>query len=295
MKAAAVSLLTALAFVLVPNALAAGDPEVAALQVGLRNHGLYKGAVDGVLGSGTASAVKRLQKRAGLAADGVAGRQTRVALGGYGRRAPLGRRVLLGGMRGWDVAALQFALAWHGFPSGNFDGVFGNSTDAALRKFQGWAGLRPDGRAGASTVAALKKPLPVCPIGLAAPAAGRHTDGFGPRGHRFHTGIDYPGATGTPVVAAAPGRVSFAGWSLGGWGYLVTIAHSHGATTMCTHLSRIGVRAGQRVHAGERIGGIGATGHATGPHLHFEVRLRGAAVDPLTGLAQAGGGGLSST
>lgn len=294
MKTAAVTLLTVVAFALAPNALAVGDPEIAALQVGLRNQGYYKGAVDGVYGNGTASAVKRLQKRAGLASDGVPGRQTRAALGRYGRRAPLGRRVLLGGMRGWDVAALQFSLAWHGFPSGNFDGVFGNSTDSALRKFQRWAGLDPDGRAGGSTVAALKRPLPVCPIGLAAPVVGRHTDGFGPRGHRFHTGLDYPGTTRTAVAAAATGRVSFAGWSLGGWGYLVTIAHSSGVTTMYAHLSRIGVRAGQRVHAGERIGRIGASGRATGPHLHFEVRLRGAAVDPLPGLAQAGGG-LSST
>jgi peptidoglycan hydrolase-like protein with peptidoglycan-binding domain len=283
MKAAAVTLLTAVAFAFAPNALAAGDPEIAALQVGLRSKGLYAGAVDGVLGNGTRSAVKRLQQRAGLAADGVPGRSTRVALGGYGRRAPLGRRVLLGGMRGWDVAALQFSLAWHGFPSGNFDGVFGNSTEAALKKFQLWAGLAPDGRAGPSTVVALKKPLPVCPIALAAPVAGRHTDGFGPRGRRFHTGLDYPGRTGTPVAAAAAGRVTFAGWSLGGWGYLVTIGHSLGTTTMYSHLSRIGVRAGQRVHAEQRIGRIGASGHATGPHLHFEVRLRGAAVDPLGG------------
>jgi peptidoglycan hydrolase-like protein with peptidoglycan-binding domain len=293
MRAAAASLL--LVLLLAPNAFAAGDPEIAALQVGLRNRGFYAGSVDGVLGGGTVVAVKRLQRRAGLPIDGVPGVKTRVALGRYGRRAPLGRRVLLGGMHGWDVAALQFALAWHGFPSGSFDGVFGNSTESALRKFQRWAGIHPDGRASASTIAALRKPLPVCPIGLAAPARGRHTDGFGPRGHRFHTGIDYPGATGTPVAAAAAGRVTFAGRSLGGLGYLVTIAHPLGTTTMYSHLSRIGVRAGQRIHAGQRIGRIGATGRATGPHLHFEVRLRGAAVDPLTGLAQAGGGGLSST
>ena len=269
---------------LAPNALAAGNPEIAALQVGLRHRGLYGGSVDGVLSATTVSAVKRLQRRAGIAVDGVPGSQTRAALGRYGRRAPLGRRVLAPGMRGWDVAALQFALAWHGFPSGNFDGVFGGSTERALRKFQRWAGIPADGRAGTAVVAGLRTAAPICPIGLAAPVAGPYTDVFGPRGHRFHTGIDYPGTHRTPVMAAASGRVAFAGWSAGGWGYLVTIAHGNGVRTMYAHLSRVGVRVGQRVGVGQQVGRIGSSGRATGPHLHFEVRLRGAAVDPLGGL-----------
>jgi murein DD-endopeptidase MepM/ murein hydrolase activator NlpD len=272
------------ALLLAPSAFAAGDPEIAALQVGLRNRGLYGGSVDGVLGGSTVSAVRRLQRRAGIAVDGVPGPRTRAALGRFGRPAPLGRRVLVAGMRGWDVAALQFALAWHGFPSGNLDGDFGASTERALRKFQRWAGLQADGRGGSSVVAALKAPQPTCQISLVSPVDGPYTDLFGPRGHRFHTGIDYPAATGTLVMAAAAGRVAFAGWSAGGWGYLVTIAHSNGVRTLYAHLSRVGVQVGQRVEAGQRIGGVGASGHATGPHLHFEVRLRGAAVDPLTGL-----------
>jgi murein DD-endopeptidase MepM/ murein hydrolase activator NlpD len=272
------------ALLLAPGAFAAGDPEIAALQVGLKSRGLYGGSVNGVLSEGTISAVKRLQRRTGISVDGVPGSQTRAALGRYGRPAPLGRRVLVGGMRGWDVAALQFALASHGFPSGNFDGVLGFSTERALRKFQRWAGLPADGRAAASVVSALRAPLPTCPISLASPVAGGYTDLFGPRGHRFHSGIDYPGTTATPVMAAASGRVTFAGWSAGGWGYLVGIAHSNGTRTLYAHLSRVGVRLGQRVEVGQRIGRIGASGHATGPHLHFEVRLRGAAVDPLSGL-----------
>jgi murein DD-endopeptidase MepM/ murein hydrolase activator NlpD len=227
----------------------------------------------------------RLQRRAGIAVDGVPGRQTRNALGGYGRRAPLGRRVLVAGTRGWDVAALQFALAWHGFPSGRFDGIFGPSLDRALRGFQLWAGLRADGLAGSSVVAALRAPLAACPIRLAAPVAGPYADLFGPRGRRFHTGIDYPAAKGTPVTAAASGLVILAGWSVGGWGRLVTIEHSSGTRTLYAHLSRIGVRAGQHVEAGQRIGRVGASGLARGPHLHFEVQLRGAAVDPLSGLS----------
>jgi murein DD-endopeptidase MepM/ murein hydrolase activator NlpD len=270
------------ALLLTPSAFAAGDPEIAALQVGLRNRGLYAGSVDGVLGESTVVAVKRLQRRARIAVDGVPGHQTRTALGRYGRRAPLGQRMLATGTRGWDVAALQFALAWHGFPSGTLDGVFGGSTARALRKFQRWAGLAPDGVAGSAVVWALKTPLPVCPIRLVAPFRGPYTDLFGPRGNRFHSGIDYPGPTGEPVTAASSGRVTYAGRSLGGWGYLVTIAHGNGVRTMYAHLSRIGVRVGQRVATGRRIGRLGASGRATGPHLHFEVRLRGAAVDPLT-------------
>ena len=274
---------TVFAFLLLaPNALAAGDPEIAALQVGLRARGFYGGSVDGVLGAGTVSAVKRLQRRAGIAVDGVPGARTRRALGGYARPAPLGKRVLVQGMRGWDVAALQFALAWHGWPSGDIDGHFGASTDSALRKFQRWAGMPVDGRAGPGVVAALRNPMPACPIRIVSPVAGPYTDLFGPRGNRFHTGLDFPAATGVPVMAAAAGRVAFAGYSSGGWGYLVTIDHGSGVRTWYAHLSRVGVRRGQLVLPGQRIGAVGATGHATGPHLHFEVRLRGAAIDPLS-------------
>src|SRR5439155_10701122 len=99
------------------SALAAGSPDIAALQVGLRARGLYAGTVDGVLGPGTERAVQRFQRRAGLSADGVPGPRTRKALGRYGRRSPLGRRELAFGARGWDVAAVQVARAGHGFPS----------------------------------------------------------------------------------------------------------------------------------------------------------------------------------
>jgi murein DD-endopeptidase MepM/ murein hydrolase activator NlpD len=282
MKAAAVTVFAVLLFA--PSAFAAGDPEIAALQVGLRGQGLYAGTVDGVLGASTISAIKRLQRRAGIPTDGVPGLQTRGALGRYGAQAPLGRRVLIRGMHGWDVAALQFALAWHGYPSGTFDGRFGASTERALRRFQRWAGLPADGHARNSVVAALRAPLAICPIGLTSPVAGPYTELFGPRGARFHSGIDYPGRIGTPVTSSAAGRVTFAGWSAGGWGNLVVIAHTNGVRTLYAHLSSVAVSVGQRVATGERVGRIGASGHATGPHLHFEVRLRGAAVDPLTGL-----------
>lgn len=282
MRTAAASVFAFL--LLAPSAYAAGDPEIAALQVGLRQRGLYAGTVDGVLGPGTVAAVRRLQQKARLAVDGVPGPRTKRALGRYGRRAPLGRRPLAAGHRGWDVAALQFALAWHGFPSGNIDGRFGPSTERALRKFQRWAGIAVDGLAGGGVFAALRAPSPTCPIPLGAPVGGMYTDPFGPRGNRFHTGVDYPGATGTPVAAAASGRVTFAGFAAGGWGRLVVVSHGSGTRTLYAHLSRVGVRVGQRVGAGQRLGRMGSSGASTGPHLHFEVQVRGAAVDPLGGL-----------
>ena len=265
------------------TAQAIGSSTVAALQVGLRAENLYSGPVDGDLGPGTRAGVIALQRRRGLPANGVLGPRTRAALGRYGRHR-LGARGLAAGMSGWDVAELQFLLAWHGFPSGALDGTLAGQTDSALRRFQRWAGLAPDGRAGPATVAALRRPLPRSPLRLASPVNAPATDRFGPRGARFHAGVDFPAATGTPVRAAAGGRVLEAGWSADGFGKRVRIQHANGVETLYAHLSRTNVTAGARVRVGTRVGGAGATGHATGPHLHFEVYVRGAAIDPLAAL-----------
>jgi murein DD-endopeptidase MepM/ murein hydrolase activator NlpD len=282
------------AFAFPGAAVGAGDPEIAALQVGLRAQGLYAGTVDGVLGPGTQASLRRFQRNAGLAANGVPGPRTRAALGGFGRRAPLGRRQLVLGMRGWDVAALQFALAWHGFPSGPFDGHLGLRTDAALRRFQAWAGLKADGRAAAGTLAALRAPPPRSPIALTAPVRAPAGDGYGPRGARFHSGLDFVAPVGSPVSAPAAGRVVFAGLHTSGWGNLIVVKHAQGVRTLYAHLSRIDVRLGQRVSAGSSLGLVGATGNAKGPHLHFEVLLRGAAVDPATALIARSSSGSST-
>ncbi|TML15815.1 MAG: hypothetical protein E6G31_03195 [Actinobacteria bacterium] len=249
-SAATLAVLGLLAATFAGGASGAGNPNIAALQVGLRTHALYAGTVDGVLGPRTERALIRFQRRAGLSPDGVVGPRTRKAFGRYGRRSPLGRRDLAIGCRGWDVAALQFALAWHGFPSAVFDGVFGAHTDTALRKFQVWAGLKPDGTAGPSTYAALRRALPRSPIRLIQPVAGR-------------------------VVFAAVG---------GGFGKFVVVEHRSGVRTRYAHLSRIEVRVGQYVKARATVGLVGATGEASGPHLHFEVLVRGANVNPLSAL-----------
>ena len=107
---------------------------------------------------------------------------------------------------------------------------------------------------------------------------------FAPRGNRFHEGIDIVASQGTPVAAAAPGRVVYAAFAAGGWGNLVVVLHSDGVRSLYAHLSAFAVHRGATVATGTRLGLVGATGDASGPHLHFEVRLRGAAVDPRTAL-----------
>ena len=258
----------------------ASSARTAALQVALRALGHYHGDVDGIAGPGTRAAVVRFQLRRGLAADGIAGPATRRALGRRGRPG-WGSRPLRAGQRGWDVTVLQFKLARHGFPSGTVDGGFGPRLDAALRRFQRWRGLVADGVAGPAVFAALRRGRPSTPLRFLSPVAAPATDRFGPRGARFHSGIDYPLASGARVAAAGRGCVASVGYDGGGYGNLVVIRHRLGVTTWYAHLSRITVSRGECVVAGERIGLAGATGTATGPHLHFEVRVRGALMDPM--------------
>ena len=158
---------------LAPATASAASSRVAALQVALRAHDVYGGAVDGIAGPATTAGVRRVQARAGLAVDGIVGPRTRRALGRQGRH-PVGSRPLRQGHRGWDVAALQFALETRGFPCGTVDGGFGARTEAAVRRVQAFAGLPVDGVAGPATLAALSRP-PVTRAGAAAPdrSAGR--------------------------------------------------------------------------------------------------------------------------
>jgi murein DD-endopeptidase MepM/ murein hydrolase activator NlpD len=97
---------------------------------------------------------------------------------------------------------------------------------------------------------------------------------------RMHEGIDLGAAYGTPIAAAAAGTVIYAGW-MEGYGNLTVIDHGGGLSTAYGHQSNIAVAVGQQVAQGQIIGNVGSTGHSTGPHLHFEVRVDGAPVDPL--------------
>lgn len=114
------------------------------------------------------------------------------------------------------------------------------------------------------------------------PAQGTFTSGYGWRWGRMHRGIDIANNVGTPIVAAARGRVSFAGWHEGGYGYFVEITHEDGSRTRYGHNSNLLVREGQQVDQGQVISQMGSTGRSTGPHLHFEVLPPGeGAMNPL--------------
>ena len=118
--------------------------------------------------------------------------------------------------------------------------------------------------------------------GYSWPSNGELTSGYGWRWGRMHRGIDIAAPTGTPIVSAAPGVVTFAGWNDGGYGNLVEIEHPNGSLTIYAHNSQILVREGQKVAQGELIAKMGSTGRSTGPHLHFEIHPTGnGAVNPM--------------
>lgn len=118
------------------------------------------------------------------------------------------------------------------------------------------------------------------------PVAGTITSPFGERknplgsGDDFHPGVDIAADAGTPIEAAAPGRVILAGPD-GGYGNLIVLDNGNGVTTRYAHCSQILARIGETVGAGQTIGAVGSTGASTGPHLHFEVRVGDKPVDPI--------------
>jgi murein DD-endopeptidase MepM/ murein hydrolase activator NlpD len=96
----------------------------------------------------------------------------------------------------------------------------------------------------------------------------------------MHSGMDFRAPVGFPAAATAPGKVTKAGWA-GGYGRMVEIDHGNGLSTRFAHLSRIAVTEGEMVNAGDIVGQVGSSGRSTGPHLHYEIRRSGDAVDPL--------------
>lgn len=121
--------------------------------------------------------------------------------------------------------------------------------------------------------------------GFVRPVLGPVSSEFGWRdlsvaGNRFHGGVDLVAPSGSPVAAARGGTVTFVGWA-GAYGYAVYIDHEAGWQTRYAHLSRIDVRRGDRVRQGAQVGAVGSTGASTGPHVHFEIRHDGRALDPF--------------
>jgi murein DD-endopeptidase MepM/ murein hydrolase activator NlpD len=143
----------------------------------------------------------------------------------------------------------------------------------------------PDARH--ATRASRSRTRTVTASGWVRPAYGPLTSPYGWRWGRLHKGIDIGAPYGAPIYAAAAGVVTYAG-PQGGYGTLVTIRHADGTVTAYGHMSRYATSAGRRVSAGEVIAYVGAEGDATGPHLHFEVRVGGTAIDPLPYLRARG-------
>jgi murein DD-endopeptidase MepM/ murein hydrolase activator NlpD len=116
----------------------------------------------------------------------------------------------------------------------------------------------------------------------ALPAKGDFTSAYGMRWGRMHRGIDIAGPIGTPILAAASGKVLTAGWGEDGFGNKVEIQHPDGTITLYAHTSRVLTRVGAIVHQGQQIAEMGSTGSSTGPHLHFQIHPGGKdTVDPL--------------
>ena len=120
--------------------------------------------------------------------------------------------------------------------------------------------------------------------GYVWPICAPVTSEYGRRWGRMHEGIDLGAPTGTPIGASKAGTVIYAGWR-GGYGQMVLISHGDGVVTAYAHMSRVGTSNGASVSAGATIGYVGSTGNSTGPHLHLETRVNGAAVNPRQYLA----------
>jgi murein DD-endopeptidase MepM/ murein hydrolase activator NlpD len=271
-----------------PAAADASPAKVAALQSALQALRLYSGFVDGIKGPLTRHGIRSFQRRRGLHVDGIVGPETRRALGWRGRPG-LGSRTMRYGDRGWDVAALQFLLQRAGHGPGRADGLFGPLTRAAVVRAQEAAGIEVDGLAGPATIRLLRSgasgddgEAPTVPVRFLRPVPGPIGDPFGaPRNGYTHTGVDFPEPEGTPIGAAGVGTVIYAAYNGGGYGNLVVIQHRLGYTSWYGHMSRITAYVGEDVVGGTRIGYVGSTGDATGPHLHFEVRHYDTPINPV--------------
>ena len=259
-----------------PATASAASSRVAALQVALRAHGVYAGTVDGL----TARA-----RRPACAASSAAPGSSPTA---SSARAPAGRSAPRAATRS---ARARCAAATAGGTSPRCSSRSRCTASRAARSTAASAphrerrpapaGLRRPDRRRRRRAGHARRALtpPVRAPALRRPIDAPLGDRYGPRGNRFHAGLDFPAPTGTAVTAAASGRAIFSGYD-DGWGLTVVLDHGNGLHTRYAHLSAALSTSATAVAAGAHVGRVGATGFATGPHLHFEVTVRGANADP---------------
>ena len=289
------------------------DPGPAAMAFRLGSHGDAVAEIqrqlgvtaDGLFGPVTDAAVRAFQARNGLDVDGVVGPVTWTALFGLQdaaaaagaatgdvavivreRRTGAGETgdAKLAGSDGEPALRTTGGIE-HGAPA-----VGGDDLDAVSDRQPGAVldgPAVPDTRRAPATPRTIpvSTPSPAPSPGacgslrLGSPVRGTVTSGFGPRWGRNHDGLDIAAPTGTPIRAAECGVVSFSGVQ-SGYGNMVCVKHSSRFETCYAHMSRYAVAQGARVQRGQVIGYVGCTGSCTGPHLHFETRVDGAARDP---------------
>lgn len=161
-------------------------------------------------------------------------------------------------------------------------GTTDSSDEEFRRLFASWQGLETNRTA----IAPVRRGTVSIPSLVPVTSSRLLSSGFGMRvhpvlgGYRAHKGIDLPASTGTPIRATADGKVGKADW-FGGYGLYVQLEHGANMETRYGHMSRIAVAEGQSVRKGDIIGYVGTTGRSTGPHLHYEVRIAGEAVNPM--------------
>lgn len=199
----------------------------------------------------------------------------------YLRATPEGRKLLAK----WDYyAEIAQELKKH-----HDQGQLGEEDVIAVLEAAGVIGRRPAPRPGAAPA-----PEPAVPRGAAGRGgwrwplqAGVVSSEYGRRGARPHRGIDIAADTGEPIHAAAAGEVIYSDDRMSGYGNAVILRHADDTTSLYAHANTLGVRRGQRVGRGAVIGEVGSTGRSTGPHLHFEIRVAEAAVDPRSVLPKS--------